>query len=246
MTDLSTQEQKQYIGMPFGNKKISFYIPNGPCLYRAETLKSKEPWTLEWIDTFSKDDIFWDVGANVGIYSMYAAVIKQVQVYAFEPEAANYRVLNENIRVNRVIDLVKAYCIAISDRHTFDHLRLSKIETASSGHQITNLIRQPAEPAFIQGCVTYTLDQLCEYIPKPTQLKIDVDGVEPLVIKGGLQKVLPNLRSMMIELNFKIDRHVNLANEIEQQGFKLVPEISARSVHKDGPYRGVGEHLFIR
>ena len=180
------------------------------------------------------------------MYSLYAAVIKQTQVFAFEPEASNYRVLNENIRANKVSDIVKAYCIAVSDRHGFDHLKLSKIETASSGHQISNVIRQSPDPAFIQGCVTYTLDQLSEYIPKPTRLKIDVDGVEPLVIEGGLQKVLPNLRSIMIELNLKSTRHVKLTSKIEQQGLKLVQEVSARSVHKDGPHEGVGEYLFTR
>lgn len=246
MIELSTKELKEYVGIPIGNKKIGFYVPNGPCLYRARSLTLKEPWTIEWIDSFSEDDIFWDVGANVGVYSMYAAVIKQTKVYAFEPEASNYRVLNENIRVNNVVDLVKAYCIAISDRHTFDHLKLSKIETAASGHQINNLIRQPADPAFIQGCVAYTLDQLCEYIPKPTKLKIDVDGIEPLVIKGGLQRALLSVDSLMIELHDDYPSHIELKKQLHSLGFTSVPEVSARSVHKDGPHKGVGEHLFMR
>lgn len=244
--ELSTKEQKEYVGIPVRDKRIGFYIPNGPCFYRALAMKTKEPWTLEWIDTFTKDDIFWDVGANVGVYSMYAAVMKQSQVFAFEPEASNYRVLNENIRVNNVVDLVKAYCIAVSDRHGFDHLKLSKIETAASGHQISNLLYEPEQPAFVQGCMLYTLDQLCEYIPKPTKLKIDVDGVEPLVIKGGLTKVLPNITSLMIELNENNSVHMDLKEQIQQLGLAAVPEVSARSVHKNGPHIGVGEYLFTR
>lgn len=244
--ELATKEAKEYVGIPIGNKTINFYTPNGPCLWRAQTLKTKEPWTLEWIDTFTKDDIFWDVGANVGVYSMYAAVIKQSQVFAFEPEASNYRVLNENIRVNNVVDLIKAYCIAVSDRHGFDHLKLSKIETAASGHQISNLLYEPEQPAFVQGCMLYTLDQLGEYIPKPTRLKIDVDGVEPLVIRGGLSKVLPNVKSLMIELHQDNLLHQELKKQLQQLGFTIVPEVSARSVHKSGPHTGVGEHLFTR
>ncbi len=244
--ELSTKEQKEYVGIPVGDKRIGFYVPNGPCLYRALTMKTKEPWTLEWIDTFTKGDIFWDIGANVGVYSIYAAVIKQSQVFAFEPEAANFNVLNENIRVNGVADLVKAYCIAISDRHGFDHLNLCKIETAASGHQINNLIRQPSSLAFVQGCVTYTLDQLSEYIPIPTHIKIDVDGVEPLIVNGGLRHVLPKVKSLMIELHDNIPLHVELINRLNDQGLKTVPEVADRSTHKDGPFKGVGEHLFTR
>ena len=244
--ELSTKELKEYVGIPVGEKRINFYVPNGPCLYRAKTLKTKEPWTLDWINTFSEDDIFWDIGANVGIFSLYAAIIKGTQVFAFEPEAANYRVLNENIRVNNVFDKIKAYCIAVSDRHGFDHLNLSRIETAASGHQIINSIRQPAQPAYVQGCVTYTLDQLSEYIPKPTQLKIDVDGVEPLVIKGGLLKVLPNVKSIMIEIDSNNEDRLHVKQSLIDNGFKWRSDVAERSTHKTGQFEGVGEHLFTR
>ena len=244
--ELSTKELKEYVGIPVGQKRINFYVPNGPCLYRAKTLRTKEPWTLDWIDTFSRDDILWDVGANVGVYSLYAAVVRGTQVFAFEPEAANYRVLNENIRVNNVVDRVKAYCIAVSDKHGFDHLSLSKIETAASGHQIINLIRQPSQPAYVQGCVTYTLDQLCEYIPKPTQLKIDVDGVEPLVVRGGLLKALPNVKGVMIEIDDENEDRLQVKQLLVDNGFKWCSEVAARSIHKTGQFKGVGEHLFTR
>ena len=53
--------------------KISFYCHGEVPLIRARTLLTKEPETILWIDDFNKDDVFWDVGANIGPYSLYAA-----------------------------------------------------------------------------------------------------------------------------------------------------------------------------
>ena len=43
------------------------------CRYRASTFESKEPETLAWIDGFKKNDSLLDIGANIGMYSLYAA-----------------------------------------------------------------------------------------------------------------------------------------------------------------------------
>ena len=63
---------------------------------RAETFFTKEPDTIEWIESFDKNDVFLDIGANIGIYSLYAA--KNVsKVWAIEPESLNFAMLNLNI-----------------------------------------------------------------------------------------------------------------------------------------------------
>ncbi len=53
---------------------ITLSTPNPICKYRVNTFSSKEPETLDWIDSFNSDDVFWDIGANIGIYSIYAAL----------------------------------------------------------------------------------------------------------------------------------------------------------------------------
>lgn len=247
MLDVTSEEVKKYCAIPVQDKRLNFFIPNGPCFWRAKTLKTKEPWTLEWIDSFSQDDVFWDIGANIGIYTIYASVIKGVSTFAFEPEAANYRVLNENIRINNVAKLVRAYCLAVSNKFSFNELNLSKIETASANHQV----RPKRNTAFVQGIVTYSLDILCQHLPKPTKLKIDVDGIEPAIIDGGLKVALPHVKSLMVELYSGNDPEIQNTFDIvkpilEQHGFTWVQEVSSRSVHKDGEYEGMGEHLFTR
>src|SRR5215467_14181444 len=68
---------------------VAFYCLGDLAQWRAQTLLAKEPETIEWIDSFADGDTFWDIGANIGIYSVYAAVSRRVRVLAFEPSAAN-------------------------------------------------------------------------------------------------------------------------------------------------------------
>ena len=63
------------------------------------TLFIKEPITIDWIRSFKKNNIFYDVGANVGMYSIFAALISDVKVYAFEPESNNFQTLMQNNNV---------------------------------------------------------------------------------------------------------------------------------------------------
>jgi len=53
---------------------------------------AKEPDTLMWIDKIPEHSVFWDVGANVGLYSCYAAKARNCIVFAFEPSVFNLRV----------------------------------------------------------------------------------------------------------------------------------------------------------
>ena len=89
---------------------IVFFTPSSTAVWRAHTLASKEPETLEWIASFQPGDVLVDVGANVGTYSIWAAKTRSVRVFAFEPESQNYALLNRNIFLNNLSENVTAYC----------------------------------------------------------------------------------------------------------------------------------------
>ena len=58
----------------------------------------KEKEVRIFIDKYlEKDQIFFDIGANIGVFSLYAAIKKNAKVYAFEPEYSNLSLLKENI-----------------------------------------------------------------------------------------------------------------------------------------------------
>ena len=57
------------------NREIIFFIPNSLVNYRVKNIFNDEPETISWIDNFSdkKGINFWDIGANIGLYSIYAS-----------------------------------------------------------------------------------------------------------------------------------------------------------------------------
>src|SRR5712691_8080567 len=95
---------------------FTFAIPNPLNCFRAETFSTKEPETLEWIDAMEEESVFWDIGANVGLYSIYAAKKKSSRVYAFEPSVFNLELLARNIYLNNLSDKICLVPLAVSDR----------------------------------------------------------------------------------------------------------------------------------
>ena len=107
------------------NESITyFYTPNVRTKWRVDTLLSKEPVTIEWLNKIRSSEILLDVGANVGMYSIWAAKFRNVNVIALEPEASNYFVLNKNIMINKLNKLIKSYCIGVSNKDEFCELYL--------------------------------------------------------------------------------------------------------------------------
>ena len=85
-------EKDSYTIKLINDKKIIFFTPNAISKWRINSLFQKEPETIEWIDSFdqSKKIIFWDIGANIGIYSVYAATkFNDIEVVSFEPSTSN-------------------------------------------------------------------------------------------------------------------------------------------------------------
>ena len=86
-------ENKSYTEKEISNKKIFFFTPNSITKWRLDTLFSKEPETINWIDSFDDRENFiflLDIGANIGLYSIYAASkFKNISVVSFEPSTSN-------------------------------------------------------------------------------------------------------------------------------------------------------------
>ena len=98
-------ENNQYYETKIENKKIVFFCPSHLTIKRFKTLYTKEPETLSWIDSFQPHNYekisFWDIGANIGLYSVYAATkFKDIEIISFEPSTSNTRTLSRNIFIN--------------------------------------------------------------------------------------------------------------------------------------------------
>jgi FkbM family methyltransferase len=232
--------------------KMRFMTPNTFTLWRVRSIYEKEPWTLEWIAGFSPGEVFLDCGANVGMYTIWAAATRQVNVYAFEPESQNYAVLNRNILANDLSDKVHAYCMALSDETGLSTLHMADLRIGGSNHSLGEALDFKHEPmgvAFQQGCVSGTIDDLVArgQIPVPNHIKIDVDGFEPKVIAGAAQTLeRTELRSLLIETNQNLEDHLEMVKSLNALGFAHDAAQVARAERKDGTFKGVAEYVFRR
>jgi FkbM family methyltransferase len=216
-------EPVRSIALP-GGRLLRFAAPNLVARHRAVTLFEKEPETIAWIDGFGGRDVLFDVGANVGTYSIYAGA-RGHRVIAVEPESGNYALLNRNIALNGLDRLVTAYCAGLSENNGLFELNLSTTQSGNSQHQLgaaTDFVGHAFEPAFRQGAVGFTLDALvatCGVMPN--HLKIDVDGLEASVLRGGAATIASvELRSILIELNDARPDHRAAAAWLGGQGFR--------------------------
>ena len=192
----------------FANNPASkTYIKN-----RMDRMLSKEPETIKWINGFDKTSVFFDIGANIGIYSLYSAIVKENSVYAFEPHAASYKNLLESINLNKLHNC-NAHCIAMGDK-----LALSSIDIKNMHEGVANnIVGQTGD--FYHGCTEFSLNFLVskKMLPQPTHIKIDVDGYEDKVIEGGME-VFRNTKSILLEISNKNKNYVNM---IEALGFRV-------------------------
>ena len=115
-------------------QQISIGVRSALELWRCRTYETKEPETLDWIDGFSKEDVLFDIGANIGLYSLYAGK-RGVRVYSFEPEGQNYAGLAHNC-LNNKLSNVTPYCMALAEREHFDLLFVTSTNPGDSQHNL--------------------------------------------------------------------------------------------------------------
>lgn len=230
---------------------ISFYCPGEIPEWRARTLLTKEPETIKWIETFKKGEVFWDIGANVGVYSLYAA-LHGARVTAFEPFAANYYLLNKNIELNDMGEQISALCIALSDESKLDAFYLQDTSLGgalNSFGEPTDWQGKKYECQFKQAMIGFTVDEFLETfdMPFPNHLKIDVDGIEDKIIHGA-RKTLADKRvkSILMELDTEREDYCkDIIDLLEESGLKFFMKEHAPELDEN-KFAHVYNHIFVR
>lgn len=234
------------------DKVLRFQTPNRMTQWRVESLFTKEPDTIAWLREIQPDDVMVDVGANVGMYSVFAAVVSGAKVFAFEPESQNYALLNSNIALNGLSGRVTAYPLALSNQLGADALYLSEFNAGGSCHSFGERVGfdlKPRSSPFAQGSFSVPLDDLVSAgtVPVPDHIKLDVDGFEHRVIEGARNTLKnPKVKSLIVELNTHLQEHRDAIALLEQLGFTFDPEQARGALRKEGAFEGVGEYIFRR
>ncbi|MEE2746454.1 MAG: FkbM family methyltransferase [Pseudomonadota bacterium] len=210
---------------------IIFDVPDYIPFHRATTIITKEPDTICWIDDiFTENNVFYDIGANIGVFSLYAAKNKRSRVISFEPFAENYAILNRNIFLNGYFDRITALNLAIHDRTVLSKLNVSELWAGKAGHSFDEPIGSVGDvykPRHLQGVIGMSLDDFINSfeLPFPNHIKIDVDGNEPHVVNGMKETLSDDrLTSVAIEINNELDNHLEALERIKAANFKILED----------------------
>jgi FkbM family methyltransferase len=237
------------VDVPAGS--LLFATPTPLLQARAKSVMTKEPDTIRWIDGFEPGDVFWDVGANVGVFCLYAVRQRGVRVLAFEPSADNYAVLCRNVEINAFEDRVAPYCIALSGGTELGVLNSPSREMGASLHQFgkrgeASRYWDGGSTISTQGVVGFSIDDFIGQFraPFPTRLKIDVDGLEWPILQGAKNTLCDRrLKSVMAELPLSDEDERNRAmGWLSDAGLDL---LSVGEVQESGGERAAN-HFFLR
>ena len=155
----------------------------------------------------SDEDIFFDIGANIGVFSVYAAKIHpKLKIFSFEPEYANLNLLKKNVISNKIDHQINIISVGLSDKVGFSKLYLSSVEGGAAVHTESRKDIDTTDEGYKvvweEGIMTATLDNYCKNLKViPNCIKIDTDGNELKILNGGLSTLKnPKLRSLIIEM----------------------------------------------
>ena len=236
----------------YHGQEVKFYTPTKKTAGRVKKIFRKEPITITWMDNMKQGDTVIDIGANVGMYSLMSAVSRKVNVYAFEPEASNYNLLCQNIRLNNVQHKVTAYCAGTLDYDGFSVLNIAQDRDVGPGgscHTVDeekNFDLSKMNVAFKQGINIVKLDTFCKQMNiVPDHIKMDVDGLEHRVIDGAVDSIQKS-KTVIIELNTNLTEHNNAVEKMKSLGFKLDETQVKQALRTGGTFLNVGEHLFYK
>lgn len=197
---------------------------------------SKEPETVEWIETqMCPEDIFYDLGANVGAYSFvaHAATGGSCTIYSFEPSFSTFAVLCKNILLNDCQGKIVPFHVALSHKTGLLTFNYSSITPGAAFHSLKETVGKDGDskPEFTQTIPGYSLDDFVSQfgLQLPNHIKIDVDGAEMDILKGADKTLAyPGLRSILIEIDKKENSYMEIISLLEGKGFRI------RSTHPRG------------
>jgi FkbM family methyltransferase len=188
---------------------------------RGTSLLTKQPATIEWIDGFRPNSVFWDVGANVGVYTMYAALRGDTRIVAFEPAAVNYFLLVANCQANQLDDRVQCVLAGLGSRPALESIEVSQF----SAGQSFSFHGKPHRPfAGRQSALVMTIDQLVDDygLACPNYLKIDVPDMTADVLDGGIRTLRRReLREVHVEVDDRSGGGSPVIERLERCGLVL-------------------------
>lgn len=244
--------------VPAGDDRVQLDFPECEIWIRASSSMerkwrahscAKEPWTADWLRNAVKPgEVLYDIGANVGTFSLVAAKHCQARVIAFEPGYSSFARLCDNIQLNGCQHMIVPVPVPLTDNNGVFGFKYRSVDPGQSRHRLKPEAWRfrgltPAADRYEQPMLAMTLDDVVSTfgLPEPQHVKIDVDGVEERVLAGARRTLKsPGLRSLLIEADQAMWPAV--VSLLERAGLTLDRRIARDTKKADAPAYG----LFIR
>jgi FkbM family methyltransferase len=237
-----TLDKFSYVQENILGHKIIFFAPNEFAKWRVKTFYIKEPDTLKWIDGFNSSEnlIFWDIGANIGLYSIYNSLKNQnSKTIAFEPSSSNLRILSRNISINNLQDKIEIFQIPLSNvQNKFLLMREAQFIEGSGLNTFGanfnyegKTIESNNDYKIFGSTINYFLRN--KILDIPDHIKIDVDGIEHFILEGANEFLKEKkIKSILIEVNEDFEeQHQSIIKILSENNFKF--SIKTRNVEID-------------
>lgn len=191
-------------------------------LFRTVHYGGEEKTLGSFLFLLKDDDVVWDVGASVGLFTVYSAPIVQ-KVLSFEPEPNIYARLTNNVKTNALMN-VETHQMGLGDKKNTMRLQTSGVNGFSPS--LMNLGRHTST---IEVPID-TIDNLVAAgLPTPTVLKIDIEGAEQMALSGAANLLAgphrPRLIFMEIHPNFLPNASADeqaIQALLEQNAYKIL------------------------
>jgi len=212
----------------FDGNKITFKTGHNRVNNRVQKFFEDEPLLIDWIKKFNSQDIFLDIGANVGSYSL-AALSKGSFVYSIEMDLNNSAVLFENIFLNKFYEKSIILPFGVGSKNSIENIYYRDFTV---GDCLQSIGREALIPTVRRNPFTikqpiFSLDELFNFfsLKQPTKIKIDVDGNEKFVFEGGKRVILNSREIYYEDIGSKEDKEI--VNTILENNFYIASEMPA-------------------
>ena len=192
-----------------------------------------------------KDDLFADVGANVGSYTVLASGAVGAETVSFEPVPSSFNHLIDNVYLNRLVDCVTALNVAVGSES-------GELEMMADQDTVNRVVNDEVYTGEKVKVSVLSLDEILDgRVPK--LIKIDVEGYEAEVLRGARYTLgNPKLEAVLMELNgsgeaYGFDEDA-LNKLMIDQGFNICSYNALTrklQIGKDMSW-GTGNNLYVR
>lgn len=182
--DKEKVDNSDYYSFPYLGEKINFYLPypkdwiqsiiiNNNCFYEQNMLEDIK-------ERVGTNKVIVDIGANIGNHTVFfGKVCKAKKVFSFEPQKNIFRILSENIRVNKLDSIVTAYNKGIGQKHFYADVNVIN----SDNYGMSKLVSDDSGNVEVDSLDNILKNQ----VSRVDMIKIDVEGMEIEVLKGSLE-----------------------------------------------------------